>query len=140
MVAITLSLLALKIDIVLEINNNSYSSTDRWVGISDFKTFRTFTIKVTFHFQISWAATLKFKESKKKREKSSGHIAKKEKDWKKMNAKWRDSWKLYENLKMRDYFYWSILKNYPHLRCYNFSLTYMSLLAFACFGQLQPFL
>ena len=138
MVAITLSLLALKIDIVLEININSYSSTDRWVGISDFKTFRIFTIKVTFHFKISWTATLQFKESRKKERKhlsSSGDVAKKEKDWKRMKAKWRDRWKLYENLKLGDDFHWSIFKNYPHLRCYDFSLTYMRFLAFACFGQ-----
>ena len=42
MVAIVLSLLATKINIVFEININSSSSTDRGEGISDFKTLSKF--------------------------------------------------------------------------------------------------
>ena len=42
MAAIAISLLARKINIVLEININSSSSTDRGEGTSDFKTFSEF--------------------------------------------------------------------------------------------------
>ena len=50
MVATALSLLAIKINIVLEIIINSSSSTDRGEGTSDFKAL---SMKVTFHFKIS---------------------------------------------------------------------------------------
>ena len=63
MVATALSLLAIKIIIVLEININSSSSTDRGEGTSDFKTL---SMKVNFHYKISWLATLQLKESRKK--------------------------------------------------------------------------
>ena len=43
MVAIALSLLAMKINIVLEINVNTSFSTDRVEGTSDFKLFQNFT-------------------------------------------------------------------------------------------------
>ena len=46
------------------------------------------SIKVTFHFKISGLATLQFKESRKKVKRDdlrgSEEIAKKKKDWKKM--------------------------------------------------------
>ena len=42
MVATALSLLAIKINIVLEINTNRSSSNDRGQGISDFKTLSEF--------------------------------------------------------------------------------------------------
>ena len=42
MVATSLSSLAVKINIVLEININSFSSTDRGEGTSDFKTLSEF--------------------------------------------------------------------------------------------------
>ena len=42
MAAITLNLLAIKISIVLEININSRSSTDRGEGTSDFKILSEF--------------------------------------------------------------------------------------------------
>ena len=48
-----------------------------------------------------------------------------------MKGKWRDRCKLYENVKLGDYFYWSHLKSYPHLRCHDFSWRYMKFLAFA---------
>ena len=53
MLAIAPSLLATKINIVLEINISSSSSTDRAEGTSNFKTFSGFYQKVTFHFKIS---------------------------------------------------------------------------------------
>ena len=140
MVAITLSLLALKIDIVLDININSYSSTDRWVGISDFKTFRTFTIKVTFHFKISWTATLQFKESRKKERKVRWTHSKERERLEENECQMKRQLEVIRELKNARGLLLINFKNYPHLRCYNFSLTYMSLLVFACFGQLQPFL
>ena len=48
-----------------------------------------------------------------------------------MESKWRDGWKLYENLKLGYNFYWSNLKVIHILWCYDFSLRYMSFLAFA---------
>ena len=52
----TNSVLAIKINIVLEIDNSS-SSADRWEGTGDLKTLSKF-YQVTFHFKISWLATL----------------------------------------------------------------------------------
>ena len=46
-------------------------------------------MKVTFYFKSSWLATLQFKKSRKKKRKhlrGSGEIAKKKKDWKKMET------------------------------------------------------
>ena len=45
MVAIALNLLAIKINIVLEISINSFSSTDKGEGTSDFKTLSEFNRK-----------------------------------------------------------------------------------------------
>ena len=42
MIAIALSLLAVKINIVLEINTNSSSSADRWEDTNNFKTLSEF--------------------------------------------------------------------------------------------------
>ena len=116
MVAIVLSLLAITVNIVLEINLNSSSSNDRGEGTSDFKN-QNFTNKsITFYFKInqltSYFATQGIqKEKERKHVSGSGEIEKKKKDWKKMESKF--------------------LKSYSHLRCYDFSLWYMSLLVFA---------
>ena len=68
MVAIAISLLARKINIVLEININNSSSADRGEGTKWLQnSFGILPVKVTFHFRISWLATLKFKESRKKK-------------------------------------------------------------------------
>ena len=68
MVAIALNLLAIKISIVLEININSSSWTDRGEGTSDFKILSEFyEKKVTLHIKISWLTTLQFKESRQKK-------------------------------------------------------------------------
>ena len=69
MVATALSLLAIKIDIVLEINiHSSFQPTEEKAPATS-KLFQNFTNENTFHFKISWQATLQFKEStKKKRE------------------------------------------------------------------------
>ena len=78
-------------------------------------------MKVAFHFKMSSLATLQFQgiqnEQEGKHLRGSGEIAKKEKDWKKIESKWRDRWKLYKDLKLGYDFYWSNLKSYPHLRC-----------------------
>ena len=57
----------------------------------------------TFHFKTRWLATLKFTDvltENKKREhlrgSASGETAKKKKDWKKMEGKWRDALSLWE--------------------------------------------
>ena len=95
MVATALSVLAIKINIVLEININSSSSNNRGEGTSDFKTL---SIKVTFHFKISWLVSYFAiqgiqKEKERKHLLGSGEIAKKNKDWKKIAAS-KDRWKL----------------------------------------------
>ena len=103
------------ISIVLGININSSSSTNwqrrRHQRLQN--SVRILQIKVTLHMKISSLATLQFKESRKKKRKKllgSGEIAKKKKDWKKMVSRWKDRWKLYENLKLWYYFYRSNLK------------------------------
>ena len=53
MVASALNLLAIKIIIVLEIDINSSSSTDRGEGTRLQNSFRNLRIKVTFHIKIS---------------------------------------------------------------------------------------
>ena len=66
MVATALSLLAIKVNIVLEININS-SSTNRGKRYQRLESsFKVLPIRVTFYFIISWLATLQFKESRKK--------------------------------------------------------------------------
>ena len=59
---------------------------------------RILPIKVIFHFEISWLATLKFKDAltenkKRKHLRGSGETAKEKQDWKKMEGKWRDRFK-----------------------------------------------
>ena len=66
MAAIPLNVWAKKINIVLEINIDSYSLADRREGTNDFKTFGTL-IKVTLHFKISYCNS---RSAERKREKS----------------------------------------------------------------------
>ena len=79
-------MLAIKIDIILEIIISNSSLADRGEGTSDLKnTFRTLPIKVTFHFKISWLASyfgVQGSPQRKKKRKhlcGSGEIAKKKK-------------------------------------------------------------
>ena len=103
------SVLAIKINNALTININRSSSVDKRRHRRPSRSFRILQIKKTFHFKISWLATLQFKELLKKKKKrknlrGSGEIANKKEDWKKkMEDKWRGRWKLYKNLKLGDY-------------------------------------
>ena len=104
------SVLAIKINNALTININRSSSVDKRRHRRPSRSFRILQIKKTFHFKISWLATLQFKEllKKKKQEKTftwqrgnskqKGRLKKK-----KMEDKWRGRWKLYKNLKLGDY-------------------------------------
>ena len=81
------------INIVLEINSSS--PADGREGTSDLKNLSEF-------YQMSWLSTLKFKDVLKKKKKrkhlcGSEETAKKKKDWKKTEGKWRDRWKLFDN-------------------------------------------
>ena len=81
----TNSALAIKIDIVLEININSSSSANKREGPGDLNTFRILSVKVIFQFKISWLVTLQFKEvleenKDRKHLRGSGEITKKKDD------------------------------------------------------------
>ena len=88
MVSIALCLIAIKISIVLEININSPSSTDRGEGTSASKFFQNFTNKSYFSYLNQLTSYFPIqgiqKEKERKHLRGSGEIAKKNKDWKKM--------------------------------------------------------
>ena len=79
--AIPLNLWAKKINIVLEINIDSYSLADRGESTNDFKTFGTL-IKVLFILKLAIAIQGVQKEKERNHLRGSGEIAKKKKDWK----------------------------------------------------------
>ena len=86
----TNSVLAVKINIVLEININSTSSAARIKGTNDLKTLK-----------ISWSATFQFKDIRKKKNKERKHLRAITKG--KTEMKWRvneERCKLYENLNL----------------------------------------
>ena len=102
-------MLAIKINTVSKININSSSSADRRKGTRQPQHFfRILPIKVILHFKISWLATLRFKgvlKENKEKKTFTWHWrnSKEIEDWKKMEGKWRDRWKLHEHLKLGDY-------------------------------------
>ena len=84
-------MLAIKINIVLEININSWQKKRyRWPQNS----FIILPIKVTFHFKISWLATLQFKEVL---------IENKERKNLRGSGEMKRQVEVYENLRLGDY-------------------------------------
>ena len=79
---------------------------------------------------ICFAIQLYQKEKERKHLRGSGEMALKKKKWKKMKSKWRNKWKLYENVKLKNDLYWSNLKSCPNLGYHDLSLRYVSFLAF----------
>ena len=69
-------MLAIEINVLLEVNIKSFSLhlTDEKV-LATSNLFRILPIKITFYFEISWVATLQFKEILREKKRENIYVA-----------------------------------------------------------------
>ena len=122
----------MKISTALEININSTSSTDTGEGTNDFKKFSEFyQKKLLFVLKLADQLLCNSRNLEKKRQKTFTKHRRNSKRLEKNGEQMKRQLEVIREPKTGIRLLLIKFKSYPHLRCYDFSLRYMSFLAFA---------